>query len=131
MIPVEQTRTEKGKGNCWPACIASILECPLENVPDPADDETYGGYLRRVNEWLAPQGLRLRQFSFYRTDDKPPGYAILGADSPRGGSHAVVILDGEIVWDPHPQREMGVGSWREYGQFVCLDPARMRKDGWR
>ena len=35
MIPASMTRTGYG-GNCYQACIASILELPLDEVPDMA-----------------------------------------------------------------------------------------------
>ena len=54
----------------------------------------------------------------------PSGYAILGAKSPRGDySHAVVVLDGEVVWDPHPERAMGLGKREDYTIFQALNPA--------
>ena len=34
MIPIKQTKFGKGQGNCLLACIASILERPLESIPD-------------------------------------------------------------------------------------------------
>lgn len=34
MIPVQQTRFGNGQGNCLLACVASILDRPLESIPD-------------------------------------------------------------------------------------------------
>ena len=39
MIPVMQTRTgqnPEASGNCFSACVASILECTLDDLPDEA-----------------------------------------------------------------------------------------------
>ena len=34
MILVKQTKFGKGEGNCFPACLASVLELSLEEVPE-------------------------------------------------------------------------------------------------
>lgn len=121
MIPVTQTDTSFTTGNCFAACLASVLELPLEQVPNFMDEGT--GWYDRYNDWLAGRNLRI--FT-YRGDLKPPtGYAILGAGSPRfNGMHAVVTHNGEIVWDPHPQSEMGVGEWIDWTLIIPLDPAK-------
>ena len=138
MKPVEQTRFNAHDGNCHSACIASILEVPLEAMPQPTvnemtDCEGWALYQERLRrDFLHPRGLHEFTFGVCAADTgevvRPPGYSILGALSPRtGGLHSVVALDGEIVWDPHPQREMGVGEWHDWTVFVVLDPAQMTK----
>lgn len=135
MIPVEQSRFEAHNGDCHAACLASILEIALEAVPKPspgelADSEGWTGYLERLREEvLHPRGLHDLNIAAHTADTgdawRPPGYAIGCAVSPRtGGYHAFVALDGEVVWDPHPQRAMGLGECREWAVFVTLDPAR-------
>lgn len=37
--------------------------------------------------------------------------------------HAVVCSGSEVVWDPHPRRDMGVGAVRKVGYWVVKDPA--------
>lgn len=120
MKPVEQTKLTYPDGNCMAACVASLLELPLDDVPDYKGE----GWFDRWNGWLAQWNLT---FVNFRADCewKPLGYSILAADSPRGDwLHAVVCLDGEVVWDPHPQREMGLREWREWTCFVVLDPSK-------
>lgn len=134
MKPVEQTRLNAHDGNCHAACIASILEVPLEAVPQPtvmemADFEGWACYLERVRrEFLHPRNLH--DMTFGVRDGlgqlvRPLGYSILCAASPRtGGAHAVVALDGAIVFDPHPRREMGLGEWHDWTIFTVLDPTK-------
>lgn len=56
MKPVFQTIVHPEHGNCWAACLASILECPLECIPNfMADGESY--FRLREQEWLRSQGL--------------------------------------------------------------------------
>lgn len=120
MIIVEQTITGYPDGNCFPACLASVLELPLADVPLFCDDD----WLEQYNEWLRPRNLVLLLVP-YAPDWHPPGYAILGAESPRGPwLHAAVCYDGELVWDPHPQRSMGLRAWLDWAVFVVLDPQR-------
>ena len=110
MIPVTQTRTG-ADGNCFAACLASILEIPLRSVPDFGDGDDF---LEQAADFLAKHGLYYVQI--------PPNDAAFAAmcgagdifhtiegTSPRGGQHAVVGLNGEMVWDPHPEDGTGRG----------------------
>jgi hypothetical protein len=124
MIPVEQTKLIYPDGNCFPACIASILEIPLDDVPCFHGEN----WLERYNEWLKDKNLCLINVLYLNAEGQPnvpPGYSILAADSPRGDYlHAVVCLNGEVVFDPHPQRDMGIREKREFSLFIVLDPRR-------
>jgi len=97
MKPVQQTRFGKS-GNCIQACVASILERPLEAIPDFLSAKT--------NPWLACQSWLDSQ-----------GYYLIGASNcwmcagiefiaggmgPRGIGHCVVMRDGKVIHDPHP-----------------------------
>ena len=129
MVPVEQTRLSPDEGgNCHAACIASILECPLEDVPqllpgDAVSDAAWDEYRPRLNAWLRERNLIELYFS--AGDWKPTGYAIAGVKSVRfpGFEHAVVALNGEIVWDPHPGRADGCGELVGWSVFQVIDPA--------
>ncbi len=73
MIPVYQT-VHGPRGNCYAACLASILEVPLAELPAVVT----------VARWDRP----------------PPGYAIASVRVRDQSIHAVVCLDGQIVHDP-------------------------------
>jgi hypothetical protein len=131
MIQIEQTRlkAEEG-GNCYAACLASIFEVPLEAVPQPTP-ATYanncGGWLEyqaEIDAWL--RGRNLFEVGFPAGDNGwfPKGYAIAQFESPRipGLGHAVVTLDGEIVWDPHPERAQEHGRITHWYVYAVLDP---------
>src|SRR5580700_3839101 len=100
MQPVDQS-TFGAWGNCLSACIASILEIPLDEVPlfhDPSSP-VYVPQVVRLNAWLEPRGLRAEEITFrpfpiellysdpFSTDDD---LFILGGMSPRGRGHVVV-----------------------------------------
>ena len=114
MIPVFQTRTvaNDGSGNCFNACVASILERPLSQVcqtlPGDGDAQTYWS---RWFKWFKSEGLKL---NWHPASQRPPrGFSIASGKStrtrpigdPRAGeriSHACVAFDGVVVHDPFP-----------------------------
>lgn len=91
------------------ACVASILEITLEEIPDIRGDDQYG----LLCLWLAGRGYGIVDIAF-KPRIKPKdgtlvawgqGYYIGGGKSPRGDfDHAVVMCSGGIVHDPHPSR---------------------------
>ena len=96
MKPVMQTVFGEN-GNCMQACVASLLELPLEDVP----------HFPISGQFLALERY-LKQF-----DIRPVAYPVgtihpynvyyIGAGiSPRGLRHAVVCKDLLVVHDPHP-----------------------------
>lgn len=131
MIFVEQ----RTKFDCLTACLASIFEEPYEDVPVFCDQETGKSgpfWYRLLEDWLAERGFAfLQRVREDGMDDDPmrcpfayPGYWIAGVKSPRvDGEHAVVMNRGELVWDPHPQREMGHLGFQSADYFLPLDPA--------
>lgn len=117
MKPVEQTIIELGQGNCVAACIASILELPIDRLPNFHG----GGWHHRWADWLEPANLTLTELDVDKTP--PRGFSILAADSPRNPVlHAVVACGRNIVWDPHPRRDMGIGAHRMRWLIHALDP---------
>jgi len=124
MRPVDQT-TFGGEGNCVSACIASILEAPIEEVPfffGPPDV----GWLR-AHTWLWRRGLHLLQVDT-RADWIVCGYMVLEGPSPRGLGHAVVGYAGVMTHDPHPSRG-GLVSVESARVLVPLDIAAYRQKG--
>lgn len=95
MTPVVQSRVGLD-GTCFRACLASILDLKESQVPDFGEE----GWIEEANEFLAKHGLKYRRVPV--TLAKPDGYSTIEGVSPRGGLHACVAKDGELVWDPHP-----------------------------
>lgn len=119
MIPVDQTVFGFPNGNCLMACVASILECSLDELPTMdscTHDGSWWGILQRV---LQERGLTA---VYYQPVGEwcgapfahiaPPGYHLVTGESPRGlvddrGNvigHVCVAKDGVVVHDPHPSR---------------------------
>jgi len=99
MKKVYQTRFGKPKGNCILACIASVLEVELSEVPDIlADNEKWWEI---INNWAESYGYILMPVEFKDYKDTPPCYCILGGKGENGIPHAVVGFGAECVHDPH------------------------------
>ena len=116
MIPVNQTIKHKPDeglyGDCHRACIASILELDIIEVPhffENGDEEGLGKFDSDIREWFKKRGMSYLTFG-YETDLQtvlntmkelnPDIYYILGGCSPLGVGHSVVCLNDEIVHDP-------------------------------
>lgn len=103
MTPVDQT-SFGAEGNCFSACVASILDMPLAEVPcfmGPVVDGN--GWWQRFTAWCDEH--RVRPTWFGDPKNVPPGHSILSGRSPRSDRyHAVVALDGVMVHDPHHSR---------------------------
>jgi len=101
MQATDQTTFGEGLGNCFSACVASILELPIEDVPFFGADELWW---TRFSEWLEARNLYAVCLK-HRAGRAPVGYHILSGKSPRGEfMHSVVAKGEDIVHDPHPSR---------------------------
>jgi hypothetical protein len=114
------------RGNCFPACIATIVGCPLAEVPHiygPEFDGDCDIAWRRLQRWLSSIGWSViaLELDSFKCDavSMPNGAVILSGKSPRGDyPHAVVgTYDGtcfHVVHDPHPS-----------GAGIIGDPTRV------
>lgn len=105
MKPVTQTITKGPLANCLQAAIASILEKPIEAVPNfskISDEEWNHVYLA----WLEKQGYAViycYEHGFRKEFSNAYGYHLINVHSPRGDFlHALVGLNGVPVHDPYP-----------------------------
>lgn len=84
-------------GNCLQAAVASLLDLDLEQVP----------HFIRHDDWLDRLAGFCRAYG-YQVRHRQPAPTTTGigvGPSPRGVKHAVVVIDGQVVWDPHPSRD--------------------------
>lgn len=126
MKPADQEflhKPEEGQyGDCQRAVIASLLDLPISEVPhflqlakgDPVE------YWTGIQRFLATKGFAWLTVpaksgaAFYGSENGV--YHEISGPSPRGNGtqHAVVGLDGEIVFDPHPSRAGLTGDPSEW-----------------
>lgn len=111
MKPVTQTHVgvDNPRANCLMASIASILEIPIDSLPDIYEHEQRNMHWYTVlRDALLPHRLvpviydqNVPAFPAIA----PAGYHIACGKSPRSEhDHAVVACDGLVVHDPHPSR---------------------------
>ena len=106
MIPVDQTKFGES-GNCFDACLASILEIGIDKFPNFKGV----GWAKRYNIFLQ-NNFDMQILSIYSSPDilfSDDGegintHHIITGPGPRGFMHAVVGLNGKMVHDPHPDR---------------------------
>jgi hypothetical protein len=117
MKPVFQNKHGTDDGNCFEACVASILEIPLESVPPFVLNNPEDWWDKAVL-WLAS-----REYSgvWLPNDGNhiPKGFHIAGCDrqmTPHGEiGHVVVTDDGKPIHCPthgnHPRIPDGIKEW--------------------
>lgn len=140
MTPADQTtfgsKIVAEYGNCYSACIATILDLPIDEVPTfvqthgPDDEATGPVWWMAARAWVADRvGVDLAYTEGKPRDlfDEVPEspwqwYAIACGKSPRGDhNHCVVVdLDGNLVHDPHPDRTGIVGEPEGYEVVVAM-----------
>ncbi len=131
MKPVFQSIISNVDGNCHAACIASLLEIPLDIIPDFFKGNPY---LKRTL-WLKSIGI---QEVYGRVGDYPPpnGYGILSVKSELfpNATHSVVWQGdgegyGQIVHNPNPHDQRGIKipnkDWIGFYVYAPLDPATL------
>jgi hypothetical protein len=93
LTPVSQTEHGPG-GNCFAACLASLLDLPLASVPDLRGLPDWG---IRLAAWLGPMGWACR---FFPRGPAPSGWAVRHGRTLTGHVHAALCLDGALAHDP-------------------------------
>lgn len=134
MIPVEQSilmddvpagkameAVARGRaaGDCMRACVASILELPLDEVPHfvqycdhPEGTDSHLWWWALVG-FCAAHGWRVSY-----VEEPPPGWSIAAGTSTRGHGHVVVVCHGRIEHDPHPSGHGLAGDPDGYYAFM-------------
>jgi len=132
MIPIMQTDTTFTTGNCGEACVASILEIKLSDIPtlyNPDDPQDGHLYCKNLRKFLS--GFGLSYIDVGMDEDHDPKeffkdcWVLASGPSPRGTKdyhrHAVVWQNGKIVHDPHPAGG-GLKRIDMYGVFIVMNP---------
>lgn len=115
MIPVDQTLFGERKGNCFAACVASILELPLVEVPNFCVMHWDSDWFQPFSDWLRDRGCMPLCFAFQAAAQRDNHLAIMkqmgngvpwigGGPNPDGVMHATVWVDDRMVHDPNPSR---------------------------
>lgn len=99
---VEPTGDGYTTGNCTEAALATLLQIPIEDVPefDRTDAFTFWD---GVEEFLKTRGLYIH---YLGRPPKGEGCYLASGPTERGVNthHTVVYENNALVWDPHPSR---------------------------
>jgi hypothetical protein len=119
------------RGDCFRACVASVLELAIEDVPHFVAMNDWWGELQK---WLSPSGmsafqLRLPPDELVMSMPAEDLFCILSGPSPRGNGlwHCVVgqVVNGwnfATVHDPHPSNDGLIGPAKSALFFIPLHP---------
>ena len=145
MIKINQTRFGgidkpiSERGNCFQACLASILEIPLEQAfdcvpfesdldPEATEFEQQHWYVA-FNKWLEQFGLGSIYLEWQ--PDTPTGTELTGyhlaavkSSMRKNGRHCVVIHNGEFVHDPNPNSKVNSDDLLGVYLLVSLNVAK-------
>lgn len=133
MKPIFQTIFDFKHGDCMRACVASIFELSLEEVPNFNDpDSSY--YAKNLEKWGSERGITAVNITLTNDDlDVIKNcWVIAVGKSPRDKNeedrHAVVWYNGKVVHDPHP-RGIGIkGKPEVYTIFILKDPIKYKRE---
>jgi len=137
MKPVAQLVDSPENGDCFRACVASILELDPHALPNVGDPAVRGGryFISVMNEALAPWNMQLMYTANEQCYWEMPVF-IWSIRSPKyeGKTHAVVVTcdfkrekPWQVAWDPSPYRDEP-GREAFYAKpvaayfFVVVDP---------
>lgn len=106
MIGQKQKIFGGGNGDCFRACVASILELPNDDrLPNVHD----GYWILKWNEFLSQFGISVE---FDATRIWREGYWIASVTSKNlaGSSHAIVMKDTDVAFDPSTRKRYHRGQ---------------------
>lgn len=93
MTPVLQTQFGS-VGNCFAACVASLLDEPIEGFSEmfPVEGDTGDDWHRKVNATLLKRGLFFLEIPIEKFNYTLPDgcFVMLGVVSPNSRNHAIV-----------------------------------------
>lgn len=138
MKPVHQTIIDPEEGNCLMACLASLFECGIEDIPHIPPKG--GRQMQELRRWLEPMGLTVVLIdvsgpkSHYTAARLPIGMLMMVSGPSLtfpDACHVVVgrmkneIGEWEMVHDPNPSSK-GLSKAYYYYFVVPTDPSQLR-----
>ena len=116
MNPVSQTKFGPIEGNCLQACIATMFDLPIEDVPDfGARSDWYDRFTDFMVQRFGVQPIDVSLGAWY---GNPRGLYIASGPSPRGDfDHSVILSGGKLAHDPYPGGT-GLDKYTSFTFFV-------------
>ncbi len=135
MTPVDQSIIDKGSGDCMRACVASILNLPLQAVPHFLLNGSAAMYSAVFHSFMHAHGWNWKGNACHDSILKWKPYHIDGhyiasvhSRTYEDGSHAVLIdAEGFVTHDPNPNKKWqgeSIFSNRNYHYFNTFQKRR-------
>lgn len=105
-IPADENAPMPGQvGNCWAACLATILQKPLEDIPQPVAGVTWAEYETAVRAYLLRLGLFTMSLNISLEGEilkqVPAGSMLMYVGYTKNrGLHACIYRDARLWHDP-------------------------------
>lgn len=104
----KQRISDKGIGDCFPACMATLLELPIEVLPNDHSEAWYGVW----EAFLAQFGLSI---SFESSGGAiwqiHPWIASVNSKNYKNTTHAIIMHeDSKVLFDPSPKKVYKIGE---------------------
>ncbi len=115
MKPVHQTKFGIGEGNCLQACIASLFDIALEDIPVFGNrSDWYDRFTIFMVDRFGVQPIEVWPGKFFADLQ---GLYIASGPSPRGDfDHSVILSGGTLAFDPYP----GGNGLEQYTSFTLF-----------
>jgi len=127
MIPVNQTISNSKNGDCVRACVASLLECNIEFIPNFMGNSNEG-YAQAVKKWGDKLGIIVLDIATDNVDIFQGIHVMAFGKSPNfeDCQHAVIYCDGELSHDPSPSKKGLLGDPLGYTVFMIKNYSIVR-----
>ena len=127
-------------GDCLKTAVASILDLPIDAVPDfNGPNYEWNDQNAELREFAATLGLGYAALMLkgspedvlrYMAVSFPQGVYLMAGKSARGFYHTVICKGGEFLHDPHPSNEFLIDDKTsdqavEVSFFVALERPRL------
>lgn len=90
-------------GDCVRAAVASLLGLDPAQVPHFTCQDDVRVWPLALAAFATQHGWQISRRAY--DGEALPEFGLAIGPSPRGISHAVVVRNGRVAWDPHPSRE--------------------------
>ncbi len=128
MLPVDQIVFKENLGDCFRACVASIFEFPIEDMPNFWENtQDCSEFWDLNNEWLSVnKGCRCISFVF--NDDERHFIdgllCVAQGKTKRGNEDHAVVWQDQMIHDPHPTKAGLSERPDTFTLFIPIDPGK-------
>ena len=109
MKMVKQRTVNKGYGDCFGACLASILELPIEVIPNDHSESWYFIQKTFLNQFGIDMTFHNAQSPIY--SDSPWIASVKSMNYDDGTTHAIIMKSSLVLHDPSTKKRYKKGSF--------------------